>query len=57
MDDQLIKLAGYTTEHIPSAEIFEISHTDKICITHENCGETFSGKDGLLILIKTNNET
>ena len=57
MDDQLIKLAGYTTEHIPSAEIFEISHTDKICVTHENCGETFSGKDGLLILIKTNNET
>ena len=57
MDRRLIKLIGYTAVHIPSAEILEVSPTDKISITREDCGESFSGQSGLLILIKTNNET
>lgn len=51
MYEQMEKLKSYVQDNIPSAEILEVSHTDRIKYDYGDCGGSKPKQIGIIILI------
>lgn len=51
MNEKLEKLKSYVKDNIPSAEILEVSHTERIHYDYEDCGGSKPKQIGLIILL------